>query len=179
VLVGTLGVTTGVLLGHFDPALAVLFAPIWLAWAFGLPVTALLAHRGLGRLARRAGLLASPPEVDPPAIVRAVRRHLDYFHPDELARFRDVVLDPVLNARRRAQLATRPAPKTARVTDEGLALVARRAIERGPAALSPDERRRLLDDAALLAELHVGAWRAWPVEAWDLPRPVHLGSAAR
>src|SRR5690606_27753673 len=108
-------------------------------------------------------------EVHPPAIVRAARRQLDYFHPDELARFRDVVLDPVLNARRRAQLV-----KAGEKGGAGLAHLAHRAIARGPAALSPQERRELLGDPGLLLELHVGAWRTWPVEAWDLPRPVHL-----
>jgi membrane glycosyltransferase len=142
--------------------------PIWLAWALGLPVTALLSHRGFGRLLRRAGLLATPAELRPPAIVRAARRHRDYFHPDELSRFRDVVLDPVLNARRRAQLA-----KAGRARDEALEPLARRALERGPAALSAEERGRLLDDPVLLLKLHVGAWRTWPVEAWDLPRSVH------
>jgi membrane glycosyltransferase len=174
VFISAMGVASGAALSQLDASLAALLAPIWLAWALALPTTALLAHRGFGRLLRRAGILATPAEVRPPAIVRAARRHVDYFHPDELARFRDVVLDPVLNARRRAQLA-----KAGRAADGGLSPLARRAIERGPAALAPEERARLLDDAEALLELHVGAWRAWPVEVWDLPRPVHLEGPSR
>src|SRR5699024_2445631 len=99
-----IGVMVGAFLFYFDQALAEWLWPIWGAWIVCLPMVSLLAHGGLGRLASRAKILATGVEIRPPSIIRAASRYQAVFFQSELARFRDIVLDPVLNAKRRVQI---------------------------------------------------------------------------
>src|SRR5699024_4759100 len=157
---------------RFDAVLAEWLWPIWAAWILGLPVVSILAHGGLGRLAFRVKILATAVETQPPAIIRAASRYESVFFPSELARFRDIILDPVLNATRRVHLEERYVPRLAALGDSERMKIGRRAIEGGPAQLSRRERSQVLEDSDLLLRLHMGAWRAWPTETWALPRPV-------
>jgi hypothetical protein len=85
---------------------------------------------------------------------------------DASARFRDLVLDPVLVAAHCAKLgAKRPSAAPKR-----LAELRTRALREGPASLSALEWRTLAECAESMQLLHREAWRRWPVEAWDLGR---------
>ena len=158
----SIGVVVGLVLVIFARPLAWALAPVWAPWAVALLMAQVFARRS------RTRLLATDAEIDPPPILRAAEQLAGFFHADQTARFRDIVLDPVLNARRRGEILRRQIP-----SDPTLAALADKAIVRGPAALRPDERGRLLDDAVQLQRLHVRAWQEWPVESWNLPRPVH------
>lgn len=85
---------------------------------------------------------------------------------DDSARFRDLVLDPVLLAAHVARIKTDPAARDA----EKLQQLCRRALRTGPAALSPAERTLLSSDADSMWWLHREAWREWPVESWQIAR---------
>jgi len=157
-----IGAVVGGALLLFARPLAWVMAPVWIPWILSQPLAIVLGRRSSSKL------LATAVEIEPPPILKAAERLGSYFHADQTARFRDIVLDPVLNARRRSELGRRSS-----ASDPTLATVADKAIVRGPAALRPDERNRLLDDPAQLERLHARAWQEWPVEAWHLPRPVH------
>jgi hypothetical protein len=60
----------------------------------------------------------------------------------------------------------RPAPHAR----EWLLQLQKRALRRGPAALSHFERSSLASDAASMLWLHREGWRHWPVESWQLAR---------
>lgn len=173
------GIVSGVLLMWSSELLALLLAPIWIPWVLAPLLSRLLTHQGLSRAFRRLGLLRVGTETAPPPIIQSAERLRDYFHPDETSRFRDIVLDPALNARRRQDLE---ASSPRELTSEERALIEKleeRVLSRGPAALSSEERALLLNDAQALARLHREGWKRWPVESWDLPRPMHAESRER
>jgi hypothetical protein len=85
---------------------------------------------------------------------------------DASARFRDLVLDPVLVMAHCAKLEG----KQPSATPKRLAELRTRALREGPASLSAHDWKILAEDAESMQVLHREAWRRWPVEAWDLGR---------
>lgn len=85
---------------------------------------------------------------------------------DVSARFRDLVLDPVLLAAHVGNLPTSSAPGASKRLEPLRA----RAREEGPLSLSPAEWRLLAADRDSMQPLHRQAWQHWPVESWDLGR---------
>lgn len=167
--VSIVGLLTAVGLWLWQPSALSATAPIWVPWILAAPLSAALVLPGVSRMFLVSRVLTTPAEHAPPSILREATRHQSYFHADETARFRDVVLDPVLNARRRQQLQRRGV-----AANEALAPIADKAIARGPAALDASERAALLNDFVQLGRLHTESWRTWPVETWNIPRPVHV-----
>lgn len=170
------GIVTGTALMLSSELLALLLSPIWIPWILAPLLSRFLTHPGLSAAFRRVGLLRTGTETAPPPIIQSADRLRDYFHPDETSRFRDLILDPSLNARLRQDLerAGSEANDPAR-----LAQLEARVLERGPAALSAAERAILLGDPGALSRLHTEAWKRWPVETWELPRPMHAETRER
>lgn len=170
------GILTGAGLMLSSELLALLLSPIWIPWILAPLLSRVLTHPGLSAAFQRIGLLRVSTETAPPPIIQSADRLRDYFHPDETSRFRDLILDPSLNARRRQDLER----EGRRADDpELLKRLEARALERGPAALSPAERELLLGDPGALGRLHTEGWKRWPVETWELPRPMHAESRER
>ena len=159
--------------GLFGLALSTRLPHPWLVWplaapcAAAIPLALLLGADPVGRWARRLGLFRVPEEQEPSAIARALESWRGYYHADAACRFRDLVLDPDLCARLRAGL-----PEEEAGNDPEIAALVTKAIERGPAGLSDDERQRISSSRAALGRLHEQAWRHWNVEDWELPQGI-------
>ena len=161
-----LGVGLGLWTTFAETSLSLWFAPLWVPWALAIPLNLAVSSAAFGNLARRLGLLSIPTELEPEDLLRRIDELRVLTRSDASARFRDLVLDPVLVAAHCAKLdGKRPSAPPKR-----LAELRTRALREGPASLSPQDWRTLAEDADSMQALHREAWRRWPVEAWDLGR---------
>jgi membrane glycosyltransferase len=161
-----LGVGLGAWTLTADTGLELWLAPLWVPWALAIPLNMLVSSAALGGLARRLGLLTVPTEHAPEPLLSRIEELRILTRSDASARFRDLVLDPVLVATHVAKLqGTLPSAAPKR-----LAELRTRALREGPASLSAAEWRTVAEDAESMQVLHREAWRRWPVEAWDLGR---------
>jgi len=140
--------------------------PMWLPWLLSIPLHAGVSSGWLGSLARRARWLVVPSESEPEPLLSRIEELRALTRSDVLARFRDLVLDPVLLATHLEHLGEDAAAGSQR----GLDLLCARALQEGPLSLSPAEWRRLAQDRESMQRLHREAWQRWPVESWDLGR---------
>lgn len=169
--ISAIGVAVAAALYRFAPELLLWLAPIWGPWALAVPIAALASSARLGALARRAGLFWVPSEVEPDPLMRLAEELCSLTASDQAARFRDLVLDPVLVETHIERLATASPSKSRRApAQEQLAELRQRALRAGPAGLSEAERQTLSQDADSLRILHREAWRHWPVESWRVAR---------
>ncbi|HVZ33445.1 MAG TPA: glucans biosynthesis glucosyltransferase MdoH, partial [Polyangiaceae bacterium] len=170
-----LGIAFASALWLYARALLPWLAPVWVPWVLAAPFAWFCSLEATGRLARSLGLLLVPSEIEPDEIIVRANELTALTRGDESARFRDLVLDPVLLE---AHLARLPAP-AAGVTPIKLDDLCARALRLGPAALSQKERERLSADPASMRRLHREAWQCWPVESWQPARHrPHLPSNA-
>jgi membrane glycosyltransferase len=142
------------------------FAPLWVPWALAIPLNLIVSSAAFGGFARRLGLLLTPTERAPGGLLRRIDELRVLTRSDASARFRDLVLDPVLVAAHVAKLGT----QRASASPKRLAELRTRALREGPASLSAQDWRSVAEDAESMQILHREAWRRWPVEAWDLGR---------
>jgi hypothetical protein len=166
-------------------------APLWLPWLLSVPIHWCVSSAGLGQLARRAGLLGTPSENEPEPLLQRIDALRALTRSNASARFRDLVLDPVLLAAHLSTLPDSGLPDSglhdsrlpdsglhdSRLPDsgnaaasKGLEMLRARALQEGPLSLSPAEWRRLAADRHSMEQLHREAWQHWPVESWDLGR---------
>ncbi|HEY8554664.1 MAG TPA: glucans biosynthesis glucosyltransferase MdoH [Burkholderiales bacterium] len=128
--------------------------PVLGALILSVPISVLSSRVALGRALRRARLLLIPEESRPPPELRAARRAVR--RSSAPATFVDAVVDPLANALACAAAPARPAQhstvqrRRVRLVNEAAAL--------GPARLPAASRRRLLDDAVALSNLHFEVW---------------------
>jgi membrane glycosyltransferase len=161
-----LGAGSGAYLAYLGPSYALWLAPVWVPLLFAVPIALLASSARAGSMLGKLGLLAVPSETEPDELLLRAADLRSLTVGDGAARFRDLVLDPVLVA---AHLARLPAAAEAEPS-EALLRLRQRAIRTGPAALSPAERDTLASDAPTMRWLHREAWRHWPVESWQLAR---------
>ncbi len=159
-----LGALVAALLLVGAPDLLAWLAPLWLPWLGAVPLAWLFSAKASGAVARRAGLLCVPVERNQPEISLRAEELRVLTASDGAARFRDLVLDPVLLAAHLTRL-----PRSAEGASD-LQELCRRALRLGPAGLTATERERLTQDAASMQRLHCEAWQEWPVEAWEVSR---------
>lgn len=126
----------------------------------------MLSSARLGGFARRLGLLVVPSEREPEPLLSRMDELRVLTRSDASARFRDLVLDPVLVAAHVARLRGKRSSEPQR----RLASLRGRVLRQGPASLSPSEWRVLAEDSESMELLHRQAWRCWPVESWDIGR---------
>jgi membrane glycosyltransferase len=161
-----LGAGLGAWLAYASPELLVWLAPLWVPWLLAFPIAMLASSRHAGALAARLQLFAVPCESNPDEIVLRAHELRTLTMGDQAARFRDLVLDPVLLSAHLARIADRPEA----VAEVQLARLCERALRAGPAGLGAEERDLLAADADSMRWLHCHAWRSWPVESWQLGR---------
>jgi membrane glycosyltransferase len=161
-----LGLGVAIWLYFAQAALFWRLSPLWVPWCLAIPIDLAVSSARLGRLARRMGLLVIPSELEPENLLLRVEQLRVLTRSDASARFRDLVLDPVLVAAHLAKLQGKPSTEPR----QRLAQLCRRALREGPASLSAVEWRALAGDAESMQRLHREAWRRWPVESWDLER---------
>jgi membrane glycosyltransferase len=148
------------------PELVLWLAPLWLPSLLAIPLALLASTELLGKLFARLGILTVPCETEPDELLLRAEDLRALTMGDACARFRDLVLDPVLNHAHVARLG-----EDARVLEEAARerLLAK-ALRGGPTALAPEEREALMADPAGMARLHREAWQRWPVESFQLSR---------
>ncbi|MET0340351.1 MAG: glucans biosynthesis glucosyltransferase MdoH [Polyangiales bacterium] len=151
----------------FAPPLIPWLSPIWAPLVLSIPLAMLASSEWPGRLLGWLGLLSVPAETAPDDLTLRADDLRSVTHGDSSARFRDMVLDPVLLA---THLARLPADAQPLASEEQLLKLRERARRAGPTALSPAERKLLASDAESMRWLHREAWRHWPVESWQLAR---------
>jgi membrane glycosyltransferase len=150
------------------PDLLLWLAPIWVPWLCAIPISLLVSTELFGSLLQRLGIWTVPSESEPDELLLRSEDLRALTMGDACARFRDLVLDPVLNQTHVARLAQRePARGAAR---EELERLIAKALRGGPSALSPAEREQLANDAHSMRVLHHEAWQSWPVESFQLAR---------
>jgi membrane glycosyltransferase len=162
-----LGAFMLVALRYGAPALLPWLAPVWLPLLLAIPLAQLASSAAVGTWLARRGLLLVPSETEPDELVLRAAELRALTRADGAARFRDLVLDPVLLAAHLQRLE-RASGTTA--DDDSLARLRERALRVGPAGLSADERDVLSAHAPSMRALHRDAWRRWPVESWQLAR---------
>jgi membrane glycosyltransferase len=124
--------------------------PIVGALTVSIPLSVYTSRLSLGRRAMRAGIFSTPEESQPPREIRRMREFLKYAQVPP--GFCAAVTDPIINtlacaaAAMHAQQA--PLPRSERMRD------AQRALTAGPQVLSAQQKLALLNDAALLTQLH-------------------------
>jgi membrane glycosyltransferase len=159
---------------RWAPELLAWLAPVWGPWSLSIPIAGLASSAAVGNLARRLGLLLVPSETEPDPLVVLAEELCAFTAGDQAARFRDLVLDPVLVAAHLGRLSggAAPAPK------ERLLDLRQRALRLGPAGLSEAERQLLTADSESMRWLHREAWCSWPVESWQLSRRPQVPEAS-
>lgn len=160
------GLGAALLLAQLQPALLWWLAPVWLPWALAIPLVLIASSERAGVLAKKLGLFLTPPETTPDELLVRAEELRALTGSDEAARFRDLVLDPVLLATHLARLQG----KTTSQDEDALERAYQRALRVGPAALSDAERALLMASPEHMKKLHREAWRHWPVETWQLGR---------
>lgn len=163
------GISAAGWLWYAAPGLLAWTAPVWLPLSLAIPIAMLVSSERMGRWTRRTGLLLVTSETEPDELEHRVTDLQALTTSDDAARFRDLVLDPLLVATQLARLVKEGVTSS---DDPGLARLRQRALRMGPASLTVDERRQLGNDPASLEFLHREAWRSWPVESWQLAREV-------
>src|SRR5262249_30248852 len=137
--------------------------PIVGALILSVPVSVYASRVRLGDRVRRAGLFLIPEETDPPfelrdlrALLEAAQRESAALPAREADGFVRAAVDPFVNALHCALL---PARRTLRASIKAARqTLLERALAHGPEALSPRERRIVLQDPALTGELHRRVW---------------------
>jgi len=164
------GASSALALGYLAPALLPWLAPVWLPLALAIPVAILVSSARVGAWLAHAGLLLVPSETEPDELLLRAHELRALTRADDSARFRDLVLDPVLLATH-VQRLEQNGPAAGTVRDAvALGRLCERALRVGPAGLSLEERSQLAADANSMRKLHREAWRTWPVETWQLAR---------
>jgi membrane glycosyltransferase len=169
-----LGLAWGAVLYWLAPSYTWWLLPVAGALVVSIPISVYSSRISLGRALRRAGLFVIPDEADPPRELRTVRAHAGGAGRPTPG-FVDAVVDPALNA-----VACAALPRRGRSAGRG---AARRtiatAIGRGPDALSDGQKRLVLMDPLVLAQLHRHvstslavhpAWRAARAPETSFPR---------
>jgi len=177
-----LGVVSAVVLALTAPGLLLWLAPIWGPLVLAIPIAALASSMGFGRAFARTGIFAVPSETQPDELLLRAHDLQALTTASEAARFRDLVLDPLLLLTHIKKLESAQAASAESTQAENpesneqkraeLERIRKRALRVGPAALSDAERNALTADTESLRILHREAWRVWPVESWKLAREV-------
>lgn len=162
-----LGTLAAVALTLFAPALLLWLSPIWVPLVLAIPLALVASSERVGGALDYLGILRVPCESQPDDLALRADDLRATTTSDDSARFRDMVLDPVLLAAHIARLRPEEAPQ---LTPEQRTKLCERARRAGPTALSAHERKLIASDADSMRWLHREAWRHWPVESWQLVR---------
>jgi len=160
ILIGSAWLGTHTLLWLLPVAVPLLLAPL---------LAALLSSEPLGAWAARMGLFLIPVETRGDPLIDHATELRAQLRSDAAGSFRDLVLDPALNATHLARLNALPRVE---VTDESsVEKSLERALRGGPTGIDEAERTLLSQHPQTMRILHREAWKRWPVEGWRLVAP--------
>jgi len=137
--------------------------PIAVPLVLAAPVSVWLSRFANGRRLRERGVLLTPEETAPPAVVKDLHEAPALIDPSKLSAFERAVIDPARQrihlglARRRRDIPARQARRETLVA---------RAMDKGAGALSAAERSWLIDDGQGLSEMHRLVWMAPEESRW-------------
>lgn len=154
----------GLSLTQLEGELTLWLAAVWAPLIVSPLVSILGASEAAGRALRSLGVFRVPTETEPPLVVDRLDDLRVLSLDDAASRFRDVVLDPVLN-----ELHCRGGRD-----EEADDRLIERALRLGPAALEARDRKALLASGPAMQRLHREAWNVWPVESWLVDRSREL-----
>jgi len=139
--------------------------PVTIGLIFSIPLSALLAHEGVGRVLNRVGLFRTPPETDVPLMVSHMEKNLaicrSQVPPPEWLRkhygVAQVLLDPYINAAHVSLL--RAKRKVSYPSAAYFQKLSDRLLTLGPEALNRRELLALLRNADSMVAAHDRLWR--------------------
>lgn len=151
--------------------------PIIIPLILSAPLSVWSSRASMGRVLRKLGLFLIPEEVKQPPELKELQKGLlesetrRDTHPLGRTRgFVRVVVDPAANALHRALL--RGERKLSPVVDRRRQGILKKALEKGPAALSGKEKRELLHDPGRMEQMHAMVWEIPDpglVRMWGFP----------
>jgi membrane glycosyltransferase len=158
--------------------------PIIGALLLSIPLSVFASRVSVGRRARSWGLFLTPEEIAPPRELRDLAAHLaearrstERLPAAERDGFVRAIVDPYVNALHTAFLRTpRRLRDAIRMSRRALM---ERALEQGPHALGTPERKVLLHDPDVVAELHRRVWQLADrerAELWGRPGEPQSGT---
>lgn len=169
-IAGLLGI---LLIGYFATSLFWWTLPITGALALSIPISMVVSDRGLGRVARRLGLLLIPEEYSPPPLLQRYGELLAEAHmyearttadDNDIDTFTQTLVDPVaarVHLDHLSQHYDETPPSDKRMDLDELV----RVVSYGSCRyLTADDRLALLTDADAFAQAHRGVWAHWPVD---------------
>jgi membrane glycosyltransferase len=160
-----LGIAAAETAFHIHPSFFWWTLPVTIGLAFSVPLSALLAHEGFGRLLSRAGLFRSPPETDVPRMVKQMEKNLEVCRsqlppPEWLQRHygvAQVLLDPYINAAHVSLLRVKR--KLSYPITAHFKALCDTLLSQGPSALSRRELLALLRSADTMSAAHDRLWK--------------------
>jgi membrane glycosyltransferase len=161
-----LGVAAGLVTWFYVPGFFWWFTPVLAGLVLAVPVSVLTSRSDLGRAAARLGLLMTPQEVAPAAVVRRYRAIVEL--PDAFGRtagqrprWLAALIDPRVYHLHRMQLPPDEPTRRQRHQLDGLMYT---LIDQGEDALDIAERRAMIGNATCLKRIHIGLWSELPLE---------------
>ncbi|ALG67263.1 glucans biosynthesis glucosyltransferase MdoH [Beggiatoa leptomitoformis] len=156
-----IGVVAGWLSYNYMETFFWWFTPVLAGLVLSIPLSMLLSHVSLGRLARRYGLFLTPEETDPTYVVQRLK--VNETLPDPLvttypSRFVQVLVDPYVNALHTALLPETQTYETGKRYQHELQGLIYKLLEDGIHSLTQDEKRKLLTSRNTLLKLHTMVW---------------------
>lgn len=139
--------------------------PVTVGLVFSIPISAILAHEGFGRLFLHIGLFRTPPETHKPVLVAQMEQRLEAIRselppPEWLQRhfgIAQVLLDPYINAAHVSLMRVKQKLNHGMTTY--YKSLCDRLLTRGPDALSRRELLALLRNADSMAHAHDLLWK--------------------
>ena len=160
--VTAVGIAATLLIGFGTPMLLLWLTPVLAGLCLAIPLALISGREDMADRLRRHGLLLIQEETAPPPVLRRLDALLwqNAAEPPASDPFVRTLMDPRRNAlhvdlidRRELEGTTPPS-----------AMLERKAVFLGPAALDKAERRAILESPALMRRLHLAAWVHWPAQ---------------
>jgi len=159
------GIGLAVIAYQTDPVFFLWMLPVTIGLLLSIPISALLAHDGLGHGFRHIGLFSTPPEIVEPAIIAKMEKRLAEIRselppPEWLQRhfgIAQVLLDPYINAAHVSLMRVKQ--KLNHGMTDYYRNLCDKLLTRGPDALSKRELLALLRNADSMAYAHDLLWR--------------------
>ncbi|MDE3066971.1 MAG: glucans biosynthesis glucosyltransferase MdoH [Verrucomicrobiota bacterium] len=167
-----IGLVWGAQMWELDRVLFWWFTPVLAGLALSVPLSVFTSQRRPGARARRLGLFRTPEETAPPPELTALRARMrvhemtdDTAPPGSCAGLAEAVLDPYVNAIHVSLLReNRSNPVYAgQLAELGaggqeVRALGEQLLAKGPQALTPAQRLRVMADAQMMDWLHQQAW---------------------
>ncbi|MFC4261046.1 glucans biosynthesis glucosyltransferase MdoH [Marinobacter lacisalsi] len=158
-----IGIAWSAFAWYLDPLFFLWSLPVAIPLILAAPTSVWLSRIRPGQGLRRAGVLCTPEETGPSALLRDTDDEESLLPLlDRLNRFEEAVLLPGVNAMHCSLARSHPG----RLRRETLQALARRCLAEGPEALSRSELSHICRDSDTLAWLHRAAWRSDPDTWW-------------